>query len=42
VITSAVRHPGEDADVPTFCRALGVPELADVHAHFLPPRHQDS
>ena len=25
VITSAVRPPGEDADVPTFCRALGVP-----------------
>ena len=30
--------PGDDADVPGFCRALGVPGLADVHTHFLPPR----
>jgi uncharacterized protein len=35
---SAVRPPREDADVPAFCRALGVPGLADVHVHFLPPR----
>ena len=35
---SAVRPPGEDTDVPAFCRALGVPGLADVHVHFLPPR----
>lgn len=24
--------------MPAFCRALGVPGLADVHVHFLPPR----
>ncbi len=30
--------PEEDADLPGFCRALGVPGLADVHTHFLPPR----
>jgi uncharacterized protein len=35
---SAVPPPGGDADVPAFCRALGVPGLADVHVHFLPPR----
>ena len=28
----------EDADLPAFCRALGVPGLADIHTHFLPPR----
>ena len=26
------------SDVPGFWRALGVPGLADVHVHFLPPR----
>jgi hypothetical protein len=35
---SDVQPPGEDADVPAFCRALGIPGLADVHVHFLPPR----
>jgi len=30
--------PEEDADIPVFCRALGVPGLADIHTHFLPPR----
>jgi predicted TIM-barrel fold metal-dependent hydrolase len=30
--------PPEDADLPAFCRALGVPGLADIHVHFLPPR----
>jgi hypothetical protein len=35
---SAVRPPREDTDVPAFCGALGVPGLADVHVHFLPPR----
>ena len=30
--------PEEDGDVPGFWRALGVPGLADVHVHFLPPR----
>ena len=37
-LTSIVRPPGHDADVPAFCRALGVPGPADVHVHFLPPR----
>ena len=30
--------PEEDEDLPAFCRALGVPGLADIHTHFLPPR----
>ena len=30
--------PEEDGDVPGFWRALGLPGLADVHVHFLPPR----
>jgi predicted TIM-barrel fold metal-dependent hydrolase len=30
--------PREDADIPAFCRALGIPGLADIHVHFLPPR----
>jgi uncharacterized protein len=30
--------PEGDAEVPEFCRALGVPGLADIHTHFLPPR----
>src|SRR5690348_10597089 len=33
-----VLSPEEDADLPGFCRALGLPGLADVHTHFLPPR----
>jgi len=33
-----VPPPLQDADVPAFCRALGVPGLADIHTHFLPPR----
>jgi uncharacterized protein len=33
-----VLPPAEDTDLPAFCRALGVPGLADVHTHFLPPR----
>ena len=37
-LVSGVRPPGGDADVPAFCQALGVPGLADVHVHFLPPR----
>ncbi len=35
---SSVRSPREDTDVPAFCRALGIPGLADVHVHVLPPR----
>ncbi|GAA2193564.1 amidohydrolase family protein [Micromonospora lupini] len=30
--------PAEDARVPEFWGALGLPGLADVHVHFLPPR----
>lgn len=30
--------PASDADVPAFWQALGIPGLADVHVHFLPPR----
>lgn len=30
--------PGDDAGVPAFCRDLGIPGLADVHVHFMPPR----
>ncbi len=30
--------PEEDKDLPAFCQALGVPGLADIHTHFLPPR----
>ncbi|WP_406078996.1 amidohydrolase family protein [Micromonospora sp. NBC_00858] len=30
--------PAADEQVPEFWRALGLPGLADVHVHFLPPR----
>jgi predicted TIM-barrel fold metal-dependent hydrolase len=30
----------KDSDVPAFWRGLGLPGLADVHVHFLPPRMQ--
>ncbi|WP_328848602.1 amidohydrolase family protein [Micromonospora zamorensis] len=30
--------PAADARVPAFWRGLGLPGLADVHVHFLPPR----
>jgi hypothetical protein len=30
--------PTSDADVPAFWRELGLPGLADIHVHFLPPR----
>lgn len=30
--------PMSDAEVPAFWRSLGVPGLADIHVHFLPPR----
>ncbi len=30
--------PTQDEEVPGFWRGLGVPGLADVHTHFLPPR----
>src|SRR5262245_43269591 len=31
-------QPVSDADVPAFWAALGLPGLADIHVHFLPPR----
>jgi len=37
-VVDDARQPEEDADVPAFCAALGIPGLADVHTHFLPPR----
>jgi uncharacterized protein len=30
--------PAGDADIPAFWEALGLPGLADIHVHFLPPR----
>ncbi|MGE5289152.1 MAG: amidohydrolase family protein [Micromonosporaceae bacterium] len=30
--------PAGDSEVPAFWQALGIPGLADVHVHFLPPR----
>ncbi|HEY2279687.1 MAG TPA: amidohydrolase, partial [Streptosporangiaceae bacterium] len=30
--------PFEDTRVPEFWRELGLPGLADIHVHFLPPR----
>ena len=30
--------PEEDAGVPAFWQRLGLPGLADIHVHFLPPR----
>jgi predicted TIM-barrel fold metal-dependent hydrolase len=32
-----VRGPSTDAEVPAWWRRLGLPGLADVHVHFLPP-----
>lgn len=29
-------EPGTDGDLPSFCRELGLPGLADVHVHFMP------
>ena len=37
-VTGGGRAPEEDGEVPGFWRRLGVPGLADVHTHFLPPR----
>ena len=37
-VIGEVRAPEEDREVPAFWRGLGVPGLADVHTHFLPPR----
>ncbi|MGE5830497.1 MAG: amidohydrolase family protein [Micromonosporaceae bacterium] len=30
--------PASDGEVPAFWRGLGLPGLADIHVHFLPPR----
>lgn len=30
--------PRQDADVPAFCKALGIPGLIDIHTHFMPDR----
>lgn len=32
--------PGTDAEVPGFLAAMGIPALADVHIHFMPPAMQ--
>jgi uncharacterized protein len=32
--------PVTDGEIPAFCADLGIPGLADVHTHFLPPRMQ--
>jgi uncharacterized protein len=37
-VRGEVRAPEEDGEVPGFWRELGLPGLADVHTHFLPPR----
>ncbi|MER7891265.1 amidohydrolase family protein [Micromonospora sp. NPDC094482] len=36
--SGAPSAPDADAGVPVFWRGLGLPGLADVHVHFLPPR----
>ncbi|WNV76668.1 amidohydrolase family protein [Geodermatophilus sp. DSM 44513] len=36
-----IEPPADDADVPRYWRALGLPGLVDVHVHFLPPRVQE-
>jgi uncharacterized protein len=37
-VRGEVRRPEEDGEVPGFWRGLGLPGLADIHTHFLPPR----
>ncbi|GAA3768245.1 amidohydrolase family protein [Micromonospora maritima] len=37
-MTGAFPPPAEDEAVPAFWRRLGLPGLADVHTHFMPPR----
>jgi uncharacterized protein len=36
------REPGDDAEVPAFWQALGLPGLVDVHTHFMPQRLLDA
>ena len=33
-----IAAPTQDADVPAFCEALGIPGLVDIHTHFMPER----
>jgi uncharacterized protein len=33
-----VTRPATDTEVPAYWRALGLPGLADIHIHFLPPQ----
>ena len=35
--TRTPRGPATDGDVPAYWRGLGLPGLADIHIHFLPP-----
>ncbi|MEV0001453.1 amidohydrolase family protein [Micromonospora sp. NPDC050980] len=37
-MTDELPPPAEDGAVPAFWRRLGLPGLADVHTHFMPPR----
>lgn len=37
-MTLLTQGPADDAQVPAFVDALGVPGLADIHVHFLPER----
>lgn len=37
-LSSAVRPPATDAEVAAYARALGVPEIIDLHTHFMPDR----
>lgn len=39
--TGATRGPATDAEVPGWVAGLGLPGLADIHVHFLPPRVLD-
>ena len=39
-MSSSLRPPVDDDDVPRYWRALGLPGLVDVHVHFLPDRVQ--
>ena len=38
---TATRPPRTDADIPAYLEALGIPGLADIHIHFLPPKVLD-
>jgi predicted TIM-barrel fold metal-dependent hydrolase len=39
-MSSSLRPPVDDDDVPRYWRELGLPGLVDVHVHFLPDRVQ--